>query len=174
MSKHNDKTDGSLKGRPECIDPACAGKKGEASPFKTYDMNQNSDNCSYINCQQWINFGPTIGVDNVNTVDEMEMNCGATKHGAATKKSQIVNGKKSQIVNGKKSQIVQSNKASIVEKEMSNQNKGIIGILLFVALIFFIFVGLSWLQSPPNEFELLEAELGAEIEAEIDELTGSK
>jgi hypothetical protein len=79
MSKHNDNTDGSLKGRPECIDPACAGEQGAATPFKTYDMNQNSDNCSYVNCQQWATFGPTIGKENMN-IAEMTMNCGPSDY----------------------------------------------------------------------------------------------
>jgi hypothetical protein len=127
MSKHNENTIGSLKGRPECIDPACAGLKGAESPFKTFDMNQNSDNCSYINCQQWVEFGPTIGVENQNIAD-MEMNCGNTEYVKGNDAPDVP------IADGK-----------------DNQTKGIIALLLFVAVLFFLFIGLPLIQEPSHE-----------------------
>jgi hypothetical protein len=139
MSDHNTNTDGSLKGRPECIDANCAGLKGGESPFKTFDMNQNSDNCSYVNCQQWVDFGTTIGVDNVSN-SQMEMNCGSP--GGSVKKTQTVSG--NDLPKTKKGMDNQT-------KGMDNKTKGIIGLLLFVVVLFFLFVGLPWIQGPSQE-----------------------
>ena len=145
MSKHNENTDGSLKGRPECIDPACAGLKGADSPFKTFDMNQNSDNCSYINCQQWVDFGPTIGVDNMNVAD-MEMNCGNTNY---------VEPSVAQNVNSNGAPVLDSSPVALITEEgMDNQTKGIIGLLLFAAVLFFLFVGMPLIVGTSYVMEL--------------------
>jgi hypothetical protein len=165
MSKHNDNTDGSLKGRPECIDPACAGAKGEESPFKTYDMNQNSDNCSYTNCQQWVKFGPTIGTENVNMA-EMEMNCGNTDYiDPASKETQVINRNDDPVLSGSSGAPVTSSSsgAPVISVEegitnsirYSNTTKGIITLLLFIVFLFFLFIGLPLLQDSSIEDQQL-------------------
>jgi hypothetical protein len=140
MSKHNENTDGSLKGRPECIDPDCAGKKGAESPFKTFDMNQNSDNCSYTNCQQYVDFGTTVGVDNMNVAD-MEMYCGTSD---AVKTNQNANSNGAPILDS----------LPVVTEGVDNKTKGIIGLLLFVVVLFFLFVGMPLIEGTLYDMEL--------------------
>jgi hypothetical protein len=129
MSKHNDNTDGALKGRPECIDPSCAGEQGESTPFKTYDMNQNSDNCSYFNCQQWVEFGPTIGKENVN-IAEMNMNCGPSDYDdPGVKENKQVTGDANVIGDN-----------SVPKNSKSISNDTLIA-LLFLLLVIIIIIG---------------------------------
>jgi hypothetical protein len=155
MSKHNENTNGSLKGRPECIDPACAGEQGAESPFKTFDMNQNSDNCSYTNCQQWVDLGPTIGVENINVVD-LTQNCGNTNYvDPADGNTNFGAPSVSQNVNSNGAPVLDSLPGNLLTEEgMDNQTKGIIGLLLFVAVLFFLFVGLPLIVGPSYDMEL--------------------
>jgi hypothetical protein len=159
MSKHNENTNGSLKGRPECIDPACAGEQGAESPFKTFDMNQNSDNCSYTNCQQWVDLGPTIGVENINVVD-LTQNCGNTNYVDPADAAPVGNTNfgapsVSQNVNSNGAPVLDSLPGNLLTEEgMDNQTKGIIGLLLFVAVLFFLFVGLPLIVGPSYDMEL--------------------
>jgi hypothetical protein len=164
MSEHNEKTDGSLKGRPECIDEDCAGEKGAESPFMTHTMNENSGKCSYVNCQQWVEFGPTIGTENEN-IANMEMNCGVTNYSdGSSEETEDTSGgnttggntssgnvKKTKTVNGKI--VYDENSTSNTDyTDNTDMNYAIIQIIFFFVFVIFGSMTFMYLLYRSNQY----------------------